>query len=207
MNEGKILGALAIAASIAACVTGQEPVQEDVGAAYSSDICYAADSPIRQTIDRQYGGCMNGCMQDWAACEGVTSEYVAALNAAWQQTYRDFDPHNLAQGADASAQCVASILAHDCGTADDAIELIGEIAPRLDAAAGQIGIELRIDASAALERARDLTIDVATCEATYKPIGVAQWATRLVDELPSDLEGSLPTVAQIEAELGEGGGE
>jgi predicted nuclease of restriction endonuclease-like (RecB) superfamily len=36
-----------------------------------------------------------------------------------------------------------------------------------------------------------------------KPIGVAQWATRLVDSLPKDLESSLPTVAQIEAELGE----
>ena len=37
-----------------------------------------------------------------------------------------------------------------------------------------------------------------------KPIGVAQWATRLVETLPADLEGSLPTVAQIEAELGDG---
>ena len=36
-----------------------------------------------------------------------------------------------------------------------------------------------------------------------KPIGVAQWATRLVDSLPKDLESSLPTVAQIEAELGD----
>jgi predicted nuclease of restriction endonuclease-like (RecB) superfamily len=40
-----------------------------------------------------------------------------------------------------------------------------------------------------------------------KPIGVAQWATRLVEALPKDLEGSLPTIAQIEAELGEAGGE
>jgi predicted nuclease of restriction endonuclease-like (RecB) superfamily len=35
-----------------------------------------------------------------------------------------------------------------------------------------------------------------------KPIGVAQWATRPVETLPADLEGSLPTIAQIEAELG-----
>jgi len=35
-----------------------------------------------------------------------------------------------------------------------------------------------------------------------KPIGVAQWATRIVDALPKDLESSLPTIAQIEAELG-----
>jgi predicted nuclease of restriction endonuclease-like (RecB) superfamily len=40
-----------------------------------------------------------------------------------------------------------------------------------------------------------------------KPIGVAQWETRLVETLPVELEGSLPTIAQIEAELGGEGGE
>lgn len=35
-----------------------------------------------------------------------------------------------------------------------------------------------------------------------KPIGVAGWETRLVEELPEELKGSLPTVAEIEAELG-----
>jgi len=34
-----------------------------------------------------------------------------------------------------------------------------------------------------------------------KPIGVAEWQTRLVQSLPVDLEGSLPTVAELEAEL------
>ncbi|HEX2688122.1 MAG TPA: PDDEXK nuclease domain-containing protein [Kofleriaceae bacterium] len=34
-----------------------------------------------------------------------------------------------------------------------------------------------------------------------KPMGVADWETRLVEQLPADLEGSLPTIAQIEAEL------
>ncbi|MEW6157607.1 MAG: PDDEXK nuclease domain-containing protein [Verrucomicrobiota bacterium] len=34
-----------------------------------------------------------------------------------------------------------------------------------------------------------------------KPIGVAEWKTRLVDSLPKKLQSSLPTVAQIEAEL------
>ncbi len=34
-----------------------------------------------------------------------------------------------------------------------------------------------------------------------KPIGVAQWATQLVENLPAEFETSLPTVAQIEAEL------
>lgn len=35
-----------------------------------------------------------------------------------------------------------------------------------------------------------------------KPIGVAQWETKLVESLPKELEGSLPTVEEIEAELG-----
>jgi len=34
-----------------------------------------------------------------------------------------------------------------------------------------------------------------------KPIGVAQWETRIVEALPEGLKGSLPTVAEIEAEL------
>jgi predicted nuclease of restriction endonuclease-like (RecB) superfamily len=34
-----------------------------------------------------------------------------------------------------------------------------------------------------------------------KPIGVAQWQTKLVEFLPKNLKGSLPTVAEIEAEL------
>lgn len=34
-----------------------------------------------------------------------------------------------------------------------------------------------------------------------KPIGVAGWETRLVESLPSELKGSLPTVEEIEAEL------
>ena len=42
-----------------------------------------------------------------------------------------------------------------------------------------------------------------------KPLGVADWETRLVEVLPDDLKGSLPTIAEIEAELdrtsGEGG--
>ncbi len=38
-----------------------------------------------------------------------------------------------------------------------------------------------------------------------KPIGVAEWETKLVERLPDDLRGSLPTVEEIEAELGDGG--
>jgi hypothetical protein len=34
-----------------------------------------------------------------------------------------------------------------------------------------------------------------------KPIGVAEWQTRLVQSLPEHLQGSLPTIAELEAEL------
>jgi len=34
-----------------------------------------------------------------------------------------------------------------------------------------------------------------------KPIGVAEWRTRLVESLPKKLQSSLPSVKQIEAEL------
>ncbi len=34
-----------------------------------------------------------------------------------------------------------------------------------------------------------------------KPIGVAEWETRIVESLPEELKGSLPTVEEIEAEL------
>lgn len=34
-----------------------------------------------------------------------------------------------------------------------------------------------------------------------KPIGVAEWETRLVETLPDELKGSLPTVKELEAEL------
>ena len=34
-----------------------------------------------------------------------------------------------------------------------------------------------------------------------KPIGVAGWETKIVEKLPANLKGSLPTVEEIEAEL------
>lgn len=36
-----------------------------------------------------------------------------------------------------------------------------------------------------------------------KPIGVAEWETKIVESLPQDLRGSLPTVKELEAELGD----
>jgi nuclease YhcG-like protein len=58
-----------------------------------------------------------------------------------------------------------------------------------------------------LRRSKDELVVEYALRDVDKPIGVAQWATRLVETLPADLEGSLPTVAQIEAELGDGDGE
>jgi len=40
-----------------------------------------------------------------------------------------------------------------------------------------------------------------------KPIGVAQWETRLVASLPDELRGNLPTIEELEAELSSGGRE
>jgi hypothetical protein len=37
-----------------------------------------------------------------------------------------------------------------------------------------------------------------------KPVGVAEWQTKLVKALPKELKGSLPTVEEIEKELGDG---
>ena len=39
-----------------------------------------------------------------------------------------------------------------------------------------------------------------------KPMGVADWETRLVDSLPSDLQGSLPSIEEIEVEMNGGAG-
>ena len=46
----------------------------------------------------------------------------------------------------------------------------------------------------------DLTVEYALRD-LKKPSGVAQWQTKLVESLPKNLKGSLPTVAEIEAEL------
>ena len=35
----------------------------------------------------------------------------------------------------------------------------------------------------------------------HKPIGVAGWETKLVESLPKNLRGSLPTIEELEAEL------
>jgi len=45
-----------------------------------------------------------------------------------------------------------------------------------------------------------LVVDYALRD-VKKPIGVAEWTTRLVESLPKKLQSSLPTIAQIEAEL------
>jgi hypothetical protein len=40
-----------------------------------------------------------------------------------------------------------------------------------------------------------------------KPISVAEWETQLTRALPQELEGSLPTIEQIEAELSKDAGD
>lgn len=45
-----------------------------------------------------------------------------------------------------------------------------------------------------------LTVEYALRD-VKKPIGVAEWRTRLVESLPKRLQGALPTIAQLESEL------
>ncbi len=46
-----------------------------------------------------------------------------------------------------------------------------------------------------------LTVEYALRD-LKKPIGVAEWRTRLVESLPKKLQGRLPSIEQIERELG-----
>jgi predicted nuclease of restriction endonuclease-like (RecB) superfamily len=46
-----------------------------------------------------------------------------------------------------------------------------------------------------------LTVEYALRD-LKKPIGVSEWRTRLVESLPKELRGSLPSVEELEAELG-----
>ncbi len=39
---------------------------------------------------------------------------------------------------------------------------------------------------------------------SHKPIGVAHWETKIVKSLPKELKGSLPSIEDIEKELGNG---
>ena len=48
-----------------------------------------------------------------------------------------------------------------------------------------------------------LTVEYALRD-LKKPIGVAQWQTKLVESLPKKLKGGRPAVAEIEAELDQG---
>jgi predicted nuclease of restriction endonuclease-like (RecB) superfamily len=48
---------------------------------------------------------------------------------------------------------------------------------------------------------RDRVVVEYALRDVQKPIGVAEWETRLVASLPQELEGALPSVEQIEAEL------
>jgi predicted nuclease of restriction endonuclease-like (RecB) superfamily len=52
-------------------------------------------------------------------------------------------------------------------------------------------------------RSKDRIVAEYAQRGMSKPIGVANWETRLVETLPEELRGSLPTVEEIEAELAE----
>ncbi len=51
-------------------------------------------------------------------------------------------------------------------------------------------------------RSRNKLVAEYALRGLRKPVGVAEWETKIVASLPADLKGSLPTVEEIEAELG-----
>ena len=51
-------------------------------------------------------------------------------------------------------------------------------------------------------RSKDKIVVEYALRDLHKPIGVAGWETKLVEKLPEELRGSLPTIEQFEAELG-----
>ncbi len=51
-------------------------------------------------------------------------------------------------------------------------------------------------------KTRDRIIAEYALRDIAKPIGIAQWQTKLVQSLPETLKGSLPSIEEIEAELG-----
>ena len=53
-------------------------------------------------------------------------------------------------------------------------------------------------------RSKDSIVVEYALRDLMKPIGVAGWKTKIVEELPEDLKSSLPTVEEIEAELSSG---
>lgn len=50
-------------------------------------------------------------------------------------------------------------------------------------------------------RTKSNTVVEYALRGSSKPIGVAEWATAITTSLPDDLRGSLPTIAELEAEL------
>jgi len=51
-------------------------------------------------------------------------------------------------------------------------------------------------------KTRDRVIAEYALRDINKPIGVAEWQTKLVHSLPESLKSNLPTIEQIEEELG-----
>ena len=78
----------------------------------------------------------------------------------------------------------------------------GEDGPAPARTAGQGRQQLRANvAGLLLCRGKDKVVVEYALRHLNRPVGVADWETQLVDKLPEELEGSLPTIEQIEAEL------
>ena len=58
------------------------------------------------------------------------------------------------------------------------------------------------DAGLLLVKEKNQTIAKYALDGYTNPIGVANWEKQITDSLPDELKSSLPTIEEIEAELG-----
>ncbi len=95
-------------------------------------------------------------------------------------------------------------------------DFLGTADPRREREVGQINVYLsavddllrhpddKPTIGLLLCRSKDRIVVEYALRDLKKPIGVAEWETKLVEKLPKALQGSLPTIEQIEAELSRG---
>lgn len=70
-----------------------------------------------------------------------------------------------------------------------------------DASYGMLGVGCLRPCNLATVRGQIRAVEYALRD-IRKPIGIADWQTKLVESLPKDLEGQLPTIEDLEKELG-----
>ena len=89
-----------------------------------------------------------------------------------------------------------------CPIAPSVVQFQGLSAiPELLQVGGNHGVQFGGLLSLLLCRSKDRIVVEYALRDLKKPIGVAGWETKIVEKLPENLKGSLPTVEELEAEL------